>query len=291
MIPPQFDYVRPDGLEEALRILREREGEAKVLAGGYSLIPLLKLRLAQPGILVDIGHIDGLSDISVTDRDIRIGGRVTHRTLGMSEAVTSRYPLVADAAGGIGDPQIRNWGTIGGSVAHADPSADWPAVLIAVRATVVCRSLDGERTIPARDFFEDSFQTAIRPDEILTEIRFPLPGARSGSAYRKIERKATDFATAAVAAAVELDSTGRIATIGLGVTGVAEAPFAAVDAERLLAGGDPSEANVRAAGAAIAAQSRPVEDGHGPVEFKRAMAAEMAVRALTQALSRIRGQA
>jgi carbon-monoxide dehydrogenase medium subunit len=291
MIPPQFDYVRPDGLDEALRILREREGEAKVLAGGYSLIPLLKLRLAQPGILVDIGHIDGLSDITETADDIRVGARVTHRALGMSEVVGRRFPLVADAAGGIGDPQIRNWGTIGGSVAHADPSADWPAVLIATRASIVCRSLDGGRVIPARDFFEDSFQTAIRPDEILTEIRFPIPGARSGSAYRKIERKATDFATAAVGAHVELDGAGRVGVIGVGVTGVAEAPFAATDAEGLLPGADPSEANLRAAGAAVGAQSRPVEDGHGPVEFKRAMAAEMTVRALTQALARCRGEA
>ena len=173
MIPGQFEYVRPAGLHDALRILSEREGEAKVLSGGYSLLPLIKLRLAQPGLLVDIRDIDGLDGIVETDDALRIGARATHRRILEDPTVRAGYPLLTDAAAGIGDPQVRNWGTIGGSCAHADPSSDWPAVLLATRATLVCRSSTGERTIAARDFFIDTFQTAIEPTELLTEIRIP----------------------------------------------------------------------------------------------------------------------
>ncbi len=173
MIPGQFDYVRPAGLHEALRILTEREGEAKVLSGGYSLLPLIKLRLAQPPLLVDIRDIDGLDGIVETDDDLRIGARATHRRILEDPTVRARFPLLVDAGSGIGDPQVRNWGTIGGSCAHADPSADWPAVLLATRASLVCRSLAGERVIAAREFFIDTFQTAIAPTELLTEIRIP----------------------------------------------------------------------------------------------------------------------
>ena len=168
MIPGQFEYVRPAGLHDALRILSEREGEAKVLSGGYSLLPLLKLRLAQPGLLVDIRDVDGLDGIVETDDDLRIGGRATHRQILEDPTVRAGYPLLVDAAGGIGDPQVRNWGTIGGSCAHADPSSDWPAVLLATRASVVLRSATGERVVAATDFFIDSFQTAIEPTELLT---------------------------------------------------------------------------------------------------------------------------
>ena len=146
MIPGQFDYVRPAGLHDALRILSEREGEAKILSGGYSLLPLLKLRLAQPGLLVDIRDIDGLDVIVETDDALRIGARATHRQILEDPTVRAGYPILVDAASGIGDPQVRNWGTIGGSCAHADPSADWPAVLLATRATLVCRSSAGRAT-------------------------------------------------------------------------------------------------------------------------------------------------
>ncbi len=289
MIPGQFDYVRPAALTDALQILKEREGDAKVLSGGYSLIPLLKLRMAQPELLVDIRDIDGLTGIGETDAELRIGGKATHRMIHQSSIVADRYPLLHDASGGIGDPQVRNWGTIGGSCAHADPSADWPAVLIATRATIVCRSADGERTIAARDVFLDTFQTAIEPTEILTEIRIPQPGSRSGGAYEKVERKAGDFATAAVAAQLRLGPDGTIAEVGLGLTAVAETAFAATDAEALLQAADPSETLLRQAAQAAAAQSRPSEDGHGPVEYKRAMAAELTFRALRRALTRAYG--
>jgi carbon-monoxide dehydrogenase medium subunit len=290
MIPAQFEYVRPSSLHDALVILRDREGEAKVLAGGYSLLPLLKLRLAQPALLVDIGNLDALEGISQDGDELRIGGRTTHRRILEDPLVDTHYPILRDAAGSIGDPQIRNWGTIGGSCAHADPSADWPAVLLAMRATIVCRSAAGERTIPARSFFLDTFQTAIEPTEILTEIRLPRPAAGSGAAYQKIERRAGDFSTVGVAVHVRLDSNGQLADSGIGVTAVAPAPFAATDAEAVLDGAEPSDATIRAAADAAAAQSSPTSDSHGPADYKRAMVAEMTVRGLRLAVARARGR-
>jgi carbon-monoxide dehydrogenase medium subunit len=285
MIPAPFDYVRPPDLDGALRILAEREGEAKLLAGGYSLIPLLKLRLAQPGLLVDLRDVGGLDAIVETDDELRIGARATHRQIHENETI-ARYPLLHDVAGGIGDPQVRNWGTIGGSVAHADPASDWPAALLAANAKVVCRGRGGERVIAARDFFLDTFTTAIEPTEVLTEIRFGRRPKGLGGAYVKLERRAGDFATAGVAAIVRLAADGSIEWAGLGVTGVSGSPFAATDAEAVLKGQATAEELFRSAGAAAAAMSEPVADVRGPVEYKRAMVAELTIRALRQALVR-----
>jgi len=305
VIPGQFEYARPASVGEALRLLREREGEAKVLSGGYSLLPLIKLRLAQPALLVDIGDLDGMDEIVEVGGDagtdwaarqraaadpggpeLRIGARVTHAKVERSALISSHYPLIADAARGIGDRQVRNWGTVGGSVAHADPSADWPAVFIALDASFVCRSLDRERVVPARDWFLGVFQTAIALDELLTEVRVPRPGTRSGGAYQKLERRAGDFATIGAAAQVRLGADGQIVHAGIGVTGVSDAAFAATDAEALLVGSEPSEDLYRRAGAAAAARSAPSADGHGPVEYKRAMTVEITARALRLAVDR-----
>jgi carbon-monoxide dehydrogenase medium subunit len=291
MIPGQFEYVRPGAVHDALQVLADREGEAKILSGGYSLLPMMRLRIAAPGLLVDIRDLQGLAGIVETDDELRIGARATHRQIHESSAVRAHYPLLVDAAGGIGDPQVRNWGTIGGSCAHADPSSDWPAVLLATRATIVCRSLKGERTIAARDFFLDTFQTAIEPTELLTEIRIPRPGRSSGGAYTKLERRSGDFATAGAAVQLRLSPVGRIDEIGIGLTAVAETPFAAVAAEQALLGAEPTTAAFAAAGAAAAAAARPVADGHGPVEYKRAMVVQMTVRALRIAVERARAQA
>ena len=285
MIPGQFDYVRPRDLEEALRILADREGEAKVLSGGYSLLPLLKLRMAQPGLLVDIGRVGGLDGITETDDELRIGARATHRQIHEHPIIASTYPGLHDVSGGIGDPQVRNWGTIGGSVAHADPASDWPALLLALHARVVCRSNAGQRVVPAREFFVDTFTTAIAPTEVLTEIRFTRRRRNSGGAYVKLERRVGDFATAGVAAAVELNG-GSIAWAGIGVTGVSPSPFAATDAEAALAGQMASEDAFRRAGEAAGAMSQPVSDVRGPAEYKRAMVAELTVRALRLATER-----
>jgi aerobic carbon-monoxide dehydrogenase medium subunit len=290
MIPAQFDYVRPAAIHEALQILVDRQGEAKILSGGYSLLPLLKLRLASPGLLVDIRDLDGLDEIIETTDGLRIGGRATHRQIHENAVVVAGYPLLTDAAGGIGDPQVRNWGTIGGSCAHADPSSDWPAVLIATRASIVLRSTAGERVVAARDFFVDTFQTAIEPTELLTEVIIPRAPRPSGAAYTKLERRAGDFATVGVAAQLSLGPDGRIAAAGIGLTAVAEAPFAATAAEKALVGQEPTEATFQAAGIAAAAESRPGTDAHGPVEYKRAMVKEMVVRALRSAAGRALAQ-
>jgi carbon-monoxide dehydrogenase medium subunit len=286
MIPAAFDYVRPADLDAALKILAEREGEAKLLSGGYSLIPLLKLRLAQPGLLVDLRDVGGLDGIVQTDDELRIGARATHRQIHENPIVIDQYPLLHDVSGGIGDPQVRNWGTIGGSVAHADPASDWPAALLAVNARIVCRSGTGERVINARDFFLDTFTTAIEPTEVLVEIRFGRPGRGAGTAYTKLERRAGDFATVGVAAALILDDAGKIEIAGIGVTGVSDAPFAATTAEDVLVGQSPSEDLFRRAGEAAAAESRPAADTRGPIDYKRAMVAEMSVRSLRVASQR-----
>ncbi len=286
MIPGQFDYVRPGDLDETLAILKDREGEAKLLSGGYSLIPLIKLRLAQPGLLVDMRDLSGMDGIAETDDHLVLGARATHRQIHDNEIVQDHYPGIVDLSGGIGDPQVRNWGTIGGSVAHADPASDWPALLLAVNATMVCRSATGQREIGARDFFIDTFQTAIEPTEVLTEIRFPRRWKRAGGAYSKFERRVGDFATCGVAAGVRLTEDGAIEGAGIGVTGVADSPFAATDAEAVLTGQQPSEELFRRAAEAAAAQSRPAADVRGPVDFKRALVTELTVRSLRSAVQR-----
>jgi carbon-monoxide dehydrogenase medium subunit len=285
MIPAPFDYVRPPDLDGALRILRDREGEAKILSGGYSLLPLLKLRLAQPALLVDIQNVTGLDGIVETDDELRIGARATHRQIHENEIIQG-YPLPHDVSGGIGDPQVRNWGTIGGSVAHADPASDWPAALLAVNAKIVCRGTSGERTIAARDFFLDTFTTAIEPTEVLTEIRFGRRTKGQGGAYTKLERRVGDFATAGVAAVVRLADGGKIGWAGIGVTGVSSSPYAATDAEQVLIGIAPVDEAFRRAGQAAAAMAEPVADVRGPVEYKRAMVAELTVRSLHRAVER-----
>ncbi|TMC66455.1 MAG: xanthine dehydrogenase family protein subunit M [Chloroflexi bacterium] len=286
MIPAQFDYVRPASLDEALKVLKDREGEAKLLSGGYSLLPLMKLRLAQPGLVVDLRDVQGLDGIRETDDQVTIGARTTHRRIHEVAAEGNRYPLLADVAGGIGDPQVRNWGTIGGSVAHADPASDWPAALLALRATIVCRSSTGERAISAREFFLDTFTTAIEPTEVLTEIRIPRRVRGSAGAYTKLERRVGDFATVGVAALVRLAPDGKIGSSGIGITGVSETPFAATDAEKVLDGQKPTDELFRKAAEAAAAMRHPVGDVRGPAEYKRAMVAEMTVRALRTAIER-----
>ena len=286
MIPAAFDYVRPGSLDEALGILKDREGEAKLLSGGYSLLPLLKLRLAQPELLVDLRGVSGLDDIVHTDDDIRIGGRVTHRRILEDEGLVGSLPIMRDAAKGIGDPQVRNWGTIGGSVAHADPSSDWPAVLLALSASIVLRSADGERVVPARGFFLDTFVTQIEPTEVLTEVRIPHPARNSGGAYKKLERRAGDFSTVGVAVQLAMGDDGRIASIGIGLTAVADAPFAATEAEKVLKGATPGDEIIGEAAALASKQSKPVTDSHGPADYKRAMVIEMTKRAVRAALQR-----
>ena len=285
MIPAQFEYARPASVDEVLTLLRDKEGEAKVLSGGYSLLPLMKLRLAQPGLLVDLRDVRGLDTILETDDDLRIGARATHRQVHEHSIVADRYPFIAEVAGGIGDPQVRNWGTIGGSVAHADPASDWPAAMLADGTRIVCRGLGGERVVPAREFFFGPFSTAIEPTELLVEVRFTRRARSVGGAYTKLERRAGDFATVGAATVLAL-TDGRIASAGIGITGVNDTPFAATDAEAALVGKAPSEEAFRAAGEAAAGMAHPVSDVRGSAVYKRAMVAEMTVRSLRRAADR-----
>jgi carbon-monoxide dehydrogenase medium subunit len=285
MIPPQFEYFRPVSLDDTLRLLADNEGEAKILAGGYSLLPPMKYRLAQPGLLIDIGRVPGLDGITEVDGEYRVGARATHAAIATCAAAAA-YDVVREAAAGIGDPQIRNWGTIGGSCAHADPASDWPAVVQALRGHLVLRSVNGERVVPARGFFKDVFTTDIEANEVLTEVRIPTPAAMTGSAYLKLERRAGDFATVGVAAVLSLGGDGRISQVGIGLTSVADAPFAANHAEDAIRGAHPSDEMFREAGMAAARQARPAEDRRGPVDYKLAMVREMTERALRLASTR-----
>ena len=218
MLPSRFEYHRPDSLEEALQLLSQHGDEAKVLAGGQSLIPVMKLRLSSPAHVVDIGRL-GLDTIAESDGRLTVGALARHRDLERSELLEARYPVMAAAAPLISDPIVRNLGTIGGSLCHADPAGDWGSVMLALEATVVLRSTRGERELSMSEFLVDTFTTAIEPDEILTEVRVPQPAGATGGAYLKLERKVGDFAT--VAAAVQLSlSNGTIERAGIALTAV-----------------------------------------------------------------------
>jgi carbon-monoxide dehydrogenase medium subunit len=269
MLPSRFEYHRPGSVEEALGMLAELE-DAKVLAGGQSLIPVMKLRFAAPAHVVDINRVPGLDQISEDGGALRLGALVRHNQVAGSDVVGARYPMIAAAAPQVADPLVRNLGSVGGSLAHADPAGDWGSVMLAAGASVVLRSGRGEREMPVSEFLIDVFTTALEPDELLTEVRIPTPPSRSGGTYLKLERKVGDFAT--VAAAVQLDmSNGTIGRAGIALTGVGTKNIHAVDAEASLAGAEPTEAAFAEAGRLAAAAANPVADVRGSVEYKRHM--------------------
>ena len=235
MIPPPFDYHAPGSLEEALALLGELD-DAKVMSGGQSLLPMLKLRLATPANIVDIGRIPGLDSISEEGGFLRIGALVTETALEGDATVAARYPILLDTAKVIADPLVRNRATICGNVAHGDPANDHPATMLALRATMVATGPDGERTIGVDDFFHGLFMTALAPGEILTEIRIPSPGEGSGGAYLKLERKVGDYAVAGVAVQLTLDDDGKVTQAGIGLTNLGFAPIRASAAEEVLTG-------------------------------------------------------
>lgn len=225
MITAPFDYYVPTTLDEAIALLRQHGDAAKLLAGGHSLIPLMKLRLANPSVLIDIGRLSGLSYIRETDGSVAIGALTTHRMLETSNLLKERLPLVSQAAGAIGDTQLRNRGTIGGSLAHADPAADLSAVVLALDGELRLRGPTGERMVRAQDFFVDMYTTALGADEILTEVRLPALPPRSGSAYLKLPNKASFFAIIGVAAVVALNADGTCREARLGITGLTAKPL------------------------------------------------------------------
>jgi carbon-monoxide dehydrogenase medium subunit len=289
MIPPQFAYFAPTTLHEALTLLRHYGSEAKLLSGGQSLIPLMKLRLATPAYLIDINRIPGLDRLHERNGFLCIGALTREADLEHSELVRAQYPIVYDTARVIGDPLVRNLATIGGNLAHADPANDHPATLLALEAEVVATSLEGERTIPVAEFFPDFFTTALRPDEILTEIRIPAPPVGSSGAYVKLERKVGDFAIVGVAAQVTIDATGLCARAGIGLTNVGPTPLKVHSAEAFLQGKRLDHDSITQAAQLAAEAARPEADLRGSIAYKRDMVRVLTTRALTRALERAGG--
>jgi aerobic carbon-monoxide dehydrogenase medium subunit len=286
MIPAAFEYHRPSTLQDAIALLGRLGEDAKVLAGGQSLIPLMKLRLVSPRHVVDLNRIGGLGGIVEQDSALVIGALVRESELETSDLVRRRFPILVDACRVVADPIVRNLATIGGNLAHGDPANDHPAVMLALEAEVVAQGSQGTRRIPVAGFFTGPLSTALAAGEILTEIRIPLPRPRSGGAYLKMERKVGDFATAAVGVQLTLGDNGTCERAGIGLTNVGATPIKAQRAESLLRGHRPDDATIREAARAAAAESDPAADLRGSEEYKRDLVRVLTTRAIRRALER-----
>ncbi|MHA6795135.1 FAD binding domain-containing protein [Pseudonocardia bannensis] len=291
-VPAHFEYQRATSVDHAIALLTRYGAEARVVAGGHSLIPMMKLRLAQPEMLIDINDLHELGGIRVEGGELRIGAMARHSELLGSAVAGEHYPMLHDAERVIADPVVRNRGTIGGSVCQADPSEDLSGAFTALRATAVIRGAEGVRSVPMRAFFTGPYQTVVGPAEILAELRIPVrPGG--GSAYVKVDRRAGDWAVAAAAAALWLEpgpGPGTITDVGLGLTAVGAAGFTAVAAEEFLRGRPATEETFAEAGRIAAEHCRPVADQRGPADYKRHLAGELTVRTLRRAAARARAR-
>ncbi|MGH9787569.1 MAG: FAD binding domain-containing protein [Candidatus Acidiferrales bacterium] len=290
MIPGSFDYFAPRTLAEAFDLLAEHGADAKLLAGGHSLLPLMKLRLAAPRVVVDLGRISDLSYLRDDGEEIALGAMVTHAEVEHSELLRRRAPLLAETAAEIGDVQVRNRGTLGGSLAHADPAADYPAAVLALEAEFTLASGKGTRTVKAKDFFVDLLTTALEPGEILIEVRFKDDGSRTGSAYCKLHQPASGFAIVGVAARVRLDAKGKCEAAAVGVTGVSAKAYRATQVERSLKGKATSDKVVAEAAGKAAAGADALTDLHASARYRKAMAEVFARKALTEAFQRARSK-
>lgn len=286
MIPAQFDYAAPATLEEALALLSEHADDAKILAGGHSLIPAMKLRLAQPALLIDIGRVRDLAYVREEGGQLLIGAMTTHYQLESNARLREVCPLLPECGAAIGDVQVRNRGTIGGSLAHADPAADWPAAALALDAEIVAVSPRGERTIAATGFFVDMLTTALQPDEILREIRVALPPAGTLQAYAKMAHPASGFAVVGVAVSLTRAADGTCQSAAVGVTGVAAVPYRAAAVESALAGSALDEQAIAAASAHAADGVDPNSDLAASADFRRHLAAVYTRRAIAEAIRR-----
>jgi aerobic carbon-monoxide dehydrogenase medium subunit len=291
MIPRSFEYFSPRTLDEAVALLKKLGPEAKLLSGGQSLIPMMKLRLVSPEYIVDINRIPGLDYVSESDGQLRIGALAREHQIESSETVKSRFPILADTAKVIADPLVRSQATVCGNLAHGDPANDHPATMLALGATVVATGPKGQREIAIEDFFPGLFTTALEPEEILTEIRIPFPPPRSGGAYLKLERKVGDFATAGVAVQITLDEAGACKRAGLGLTNVGLTPIKAKQTEAFLTGKKLDAAAIQQAAELAASESQPMDDIRGSAEYKRDLVRVLAARALATALDRAKGGA
>ncbi len=287
MIPAAFAYHRPKTVSEAVQLLSELGEDARPLSGGHSLIPMMKLRLAKPSALVDLGAIAELKGVREDGPDIVIGATTTQHDLLGSALIAAKAPILKEAALVIADPQVRYLGTIGGNVANGDPGNDMPAVMMCLGAIYQLSGKGGERRVAARDFYQGAYFTALEPGEILSAVRVPVPPADHGYAYEKLKRKIGDYATAA--AAVVLTVAGsRVTSCSIGLTNVGETPLWAEEAARILVGSDLDEATVRRAVAAAEAITSPASDTRGPALYRTKMAGVMLKRALERARSRAR---
>jgi len=287
MIPGAFDYHRPSSVEEAVALMGQYGLEARILAGGQSLIPAMRYRLAQPAVLVDINKLPNLAYLSEENGMLRIGALVRDTDVEFHQDIQSRYHLIADVSQVVADPIVRYRGTVVGSLCHNDPSGDWAATAIAARAQMVIRGKGGERTEAIDDFIVDSFTTSIQEGEMAVEARFPVPNARTSGAYEKIERKVGDYATAAAAVQLELAQDGTIKEIGIGVTAVALKALRVAEGEKLLRGQKPTRDLIRAAAEEAAKIADPNPDARGSKEYKKDMARVLVGRGLVKALGRL----
>lgn len=288
MIPGEFEYHAPSNLDEAVALLERFGDDAKVLAGGHSLVPAMRFRLALPEHLVDLNRIDGLAYIREEGGHLALGSMTREADLEHSSLVAERYPLLADAGRVIADPLVRNRGTVGGNLAHADPANDHPAVMLAYGAELVAKGPGGQRTIAVDDFFVDLFENSLAENEILTEIRIPRPAPNSGSAYVKVERKVGDYAVSAVAANLIMD--GDVCTSArIGLTNLSPVPMRAKGAEQALIGRTLTSDIIEAAGVAAAEECDPSPDLRGSVAYKRDLTRVIAKRAIHAAMERARG--
>ena len=284
MYPAQFEYVAPESLDEAIKLLAESGGDAKILAGGHSLLPAMKLRLAQPAKLIDLRKIPGLNEIKVDANGTTIGAMVTHVNVARSAEVQRALPALAEACGLVGDIQVRNRGTLGGSLAHADPAGDPPAAFLALDGSVVVKGPNGERTIAGTDFFVDILTTALAEDEIVTAVKFPVLATGTGTAYVKFEHPASHYALTGVAAAVKLGSDGKVEAVKVGVTGVGPKAYRATGVEEALVGKDAGAVADAASHAADGIDCN--DDIHASADYRAHLATVFTRRALQAAFSR-----
>ena len=288
MIPGSFAYHRPTSVKEAVGLLVQWGDDGRALAGGHSLIPMMKLRLAMPAHLVDLAGITELKGIRVEGNDVVIGAMVTQHELVGSELLSGKVPLLRETSLQVADPQVRYVGTIGGNVANGDPGNDMPAVMMCLGATYHVIGQGGERRIAARDFYQGAYFTALETGNVLTAVRIPMPPAGHGHAYEKLKRKIGDYATAAAAVVLTL-SGGKVATCSIGLTNVAETPLWAEEAAKILVGSSLDAATVKKAVAAAEAITAPASDARGPAQYRTKMAGVMLARALERAKARASG--
>ncbi|MDH3649555.1 MAG: xanthine dehydrogenase family protein subunit M [Saprospiraceae bacterium] len=287
MIPGSFDYSAPSTLEEAISLLQQHGDEAKILSGGHSLIPMMKLRLASPGHVIDINRIPDLDYINEEEGFLKIGALVRESDLEESDLIRTKYQVIYDATKMIADPSVRNVATVAGNLAHGDAANDHPAVMLALGADLIATGPNGTRTIPITEFFQGFFTTALEADEILTEIRIPVPPANSSGTYLKLERKVGDYATAGVAVQLTLDAQATCTHAGIGLTNVGDMPIEAVAAEQALIGQKLDDERLKTAAQLASDASDPMPDLRGSTEYKKNMVRVLTYRALKQVIEQI----